>query len=73
MISIDNSDGQAPTAFHQGQYALVNLLFYPVPGMMFGPELQYIHRTNFSDGWDTGGFRLQVSGKYNFAASIGGK
>ena len=41
--------------------------------MMFGPEVQYIHRTNFSDGWDTGGFRLQVSGKYNFAASIGGK
>jgi len=73
MISIENSDGQAPSAFHQGQYALVNLLFYPVPGMMFGPEVQYIHRTNFSDGWDTGGFRLQVSGKYNFAASIGGK
>ena len=73
MISIDNSDGQLPSAFHQGQYALVNLLFYPVPGMMFGPELQYIHRTNFSDGWDTGGFRLQVSGKYNFSASIGGK
>jgi len=73
MISIDNSDGQLPSAFHQGQYALVNLLFYPVPGMMFGPEVQYIHRANFSDGWDTGGFRLQVSGKYNFAASIGGK
>jgi hypothetical protein len=73
MISIENSDGQLPSAFHQGQYALVNLLFYPVPGMMFGPEVQYIHRTNFSNGFDTGGFRLQVSGKYNFAASIGGK
>ena len=73
MINIANSHGQLPGAFHQGQYALVNLLFYPVPGMMFGPEVQYIHRTNFGNGWDAGGFRLQVSGKYNFAASIGGK
>ena len=73
MVNIDNTDGQAPSAYHQGQYALVNLLFYPIPGMMFGPEVQYIHRTNFSDGWDTGGFRLQVSGKYNFKATIGGK
>lgn len=73
MISIENSDGQNPSAFHQGQYAVANLLFYPIPGMMFGPEVQYIRRSNFSDGWDTGGFRLQVSGKYNFAASIGGK
>lgn len=73
MVNITNSDGQAPSAFHQGQYALVNLLFYPIPGMLIGPELQYIHRTNFSDGWSTGGFRIQVSGKYSFAASIGGK
>ena len=79
MVNIWNSDGQAPSngldprAFHQGQYALVNLLFYPIPGMLIGPELQYIHRTNFDDGWSTGGFRFQVSGKYSFAASIGGK
>ena len=73
MVNITNSDGQAPSAYHQGQYALVNLLFYPIPGMLIGPELQYIHRENFSDGWSTGGFRIQVSGKYSFAASIGGK
>jgi hypothetical protein len=73
MVNISNTDAQAPDAYHQGQYALVNLLFYPVPGMMFGPEVQYIHRQNFSDGWNTGGFRLQVSGKYNFSTTIGGK
>jgi hypothetical protein len=73
MINIENSDGMDPAAFHQGQYALVNLLFYPIHGMMFGPEVQYIHRENFGDGWSTGGFRLQVSGKYNFSATIGAK
>ena len=73
MVDIDNSDAQAANAFSQGQYALVNLLFYPIPGMLFGPELQYIHRKNFSDGFETGGFRLQVSGKFNFSAKIGGK
>ena len=73
MVDIGNSDGQLPSAYRQGWYSLVNLLFTPVPGMLFGPEVQYIHRANFSDGWNTGGFRLQVSGKYAFSASIGGK
>ena len=73
MLNISNSDGQHANAFKQGHYALVNLLFYPIPGMLIGPELQYIHRTNFSDGFTSGGFRIQVSGKYSFAATIGGK
>ena len=73
MINITNTDGMLPNAFHQGQYGLVNLMYYPVPGMMVGPEVQYIWRSNFSDGFSTGGFRLQVSGKYNFKANIGAK
>ncbi len=73
MVNIDNTDGMSASAYQQGQYALVNLLFYPIPNLLFGPEVQYIHRTNFDDGWSTGGFRLQVSGKFNFAATIGGK
>jgi hypothetical protein len=39
--------------------------------MLVGPEVQYIHRTNFDDGFDTGGFRVQVSAKYSFAANLG--
>jgi len=71
MLQIDNSDGQAADAFRRGQYALANVLFYPVPNMLVGPEVQYIHRTNFDDGFDTGGFRVQVSAKYSFAANLG--
>lgn len=73
MVNIYNTDGMLATAFHQGQYAVANILFYPVPGLMVGPELQYIWRSNFRDGFSTGGFRLQLSGKYNFKATIGAK
>jgi hypothetical protein len=33
-----------------GQYALGNLLYYPVPNAMVGGELQWGRRENFSDG-----------------------
>jgi len=46
MVDIDNSDLQAPEAFQTGQYALANVLFYPVPHLMFGPELQWGRREN---------------------------
>jgi hypothetical protein len=69
---IDNTDGQAPNAFKIGQYALGNLLYTPVPNMMFGGELQWGRRTNFSDGFSSRGLKLQFSFKYNFSATIGG-
>src|SRR5262245_45171321 len=37
---IDNVEGQAPTAYKTGHYALGNLLYSPVPGVMVGGELQ---------------------------------
>jgi DcaP outer membrane protein len=73
MLQVDNSDGQAPDAFKRGQYAAANVLFYPVPNLFVGPEVQYIWRTNFADNFDTGGFRVQVSAKYSFSANFGGK
>ena len=47
----DNTDAQAPDAFRIGQYALGNLLYYPVPNVMVGGELQWGRRENFSDGF----------------------
>ena len=68
----DNTDGQAPDAFRIGQYALGNLLYYPVPNVMMGGELQWGRRENFSDGFQSDGFKLQFSFKYNFSWKLGG-
>jgi hypothetical protein len=70
MLDIENSDAQAPSAFKKGQYALVNLLYYPVKNVMLGPEIQWGSRENNSDGWDTSDLRLQFSFKYNFSAKV---
>ena len=70
-VDIDNSDLQTPDAFKVGQYALVNLLFYPVPDVMFGPEIQWGRRENNSDGWSVDDYRLQFSVRYKFGHSWG--
>jgi hypothetical protein len=70
---ISNTDGQAPDAFKRGHYALVNLLYYPTSNIFMGPELQWVRRENFKDGWSVDGVRIQFSAKYSFKASIGGK
>jgi len=71
-VDITNSDGQAPDAFKMGQYALVNLLYYPTKGAMMGGELQWGNRQNFSDGWSVNDLRIQFSFRYNFSHSWGG-
>jgi DcaP outer membrane protein len=70
--SISNSDGQAPDAFHAGDYALGNLLYSPVKNMMVGGEFQWGRRTNFSDGFHSDGIKIQFSFKYNFSYRLGG-
>jgi hypothetical protein len=67
-----NTDAQAPNAFKDGQYALGNVLYYPVPNVMVGGELQWGRRENFSDGFHSDGFKLQFSFKYNFSWKLGG-
>jgi DcaP outer membrane protein len=69
---IDNTDGQAATAFKTGQYALGNLLYSPVPGMMVGGELQWGRREMFKDPYKGDGLKLQFSFKYNFSYKLGG-
>jgi hypothetical protein len=73
MVDIDNSDGQAPSAFKRGQYALANVLYHPTPGVLLGPEVQWGKRENFTDGFTSDDVRIQFSAKYNFGLSLGGK
>lgn len=67
MLDIENTDGQMADAFSKGNYAVGNLLYYPVENAMMGVELQYGTRENFNDGWDTNIFKVQFSFKYNFS------
>jgi outer membrane DcaP-like protein len=68
----DNSNGQAPSAFHVGHYALGNLLYTPIANVMFGGEFQWGRRENFSDGFSYDCYKLQFSFKYNFSQKFGG-
>ena len=67
---ISNSDGQAPEAFHRGQYALANLLYYPVDKVMVGVEFQWINRENNSDGFTSSATKINFSLKYSFAKKL---
>jgi hypothetical protein len=73
LIDFDNSAAQAPSAFKRGQYVLVNLLNHAIDNLMWGGELQWGDRENFSDGFTSDDLRFQVSVKYNFGYSWGGK
>ena len=71
--NIDTSDGQNPSDFKTGQYALGNLLYYPVPNVMFGGEFQWGRRDNNGDGFRADDYRVQFSFKYNFSYKVGGQ
>jgi hypothetical protein len=71
MVDIENSDGQAPSAYSLGRYASVNLLHTPVTNVMVGAELQYGDRENFSDGFKSEDYRVQFSFKYSFSRKFG--
>jgi hypothetical protein len=69
-LDIDNSSGQADDAFKNGQYAVTNLLYYPVKNAMVGGEFQWGQRKNFRDGWDVPDYRIQFSFKYDFSFRV---
>jgi hypothetical protein len=66
MLNIENSDAQKPSDFHQGQYALTNLLYHPIPAVTIGGEFQFGRRVNFSDGFNVNDYRMQLSLKYDW-------
>ncbi|HET7452956.1 MAG TPA: DcaP family trimeric outer membrane transporter [Thermoanaerobaculia bacterium] len=73
FLKIDNSNAQNPSDFKKGQYALANILYHPAPNVLMGPEVQWIKRDNFSDGFSSHDFKVQFSAKYSFDFSIGKK
>ncbi|HEX6749534.1 MAG TPA: DcaP family trimeric outer membrane transporter [Longimicrobium sp.] len=66
-VDIDNSPQQAPNAFKTGQYALIDLLYYPIKNVTMGIEGQWGHRENHSNGFDADDWRIQLGFKYNFS------
>jgi len=65
MTNQNTTGGQATTAFHKGQYASGNLLWYPTKNVMTGAELLWGSREN-KDGNSNHDTRMQLSVKYNF-------
>lgn len=70
MLDIQNSDGQQDNAFSLGQYAALNLMYYPAKNVMAGVEFQYGDRKNYRDGFNPSIIKTQFSFKYNFSHSF---
>ena len=66
-VDIDNTDGQADIAFKNGQYALVNVLYYPASNIMVGGEFQWGRRENAFDDFSSNDFRVQFSARFNYS------
>jgi hypothetical protein len=72
QLTIKNTALQLPNEFHRGQYALADLLYYPVDNVMVGGEVQWGRRKNFADDFRVNDWKLQFSFRFNFKAVIGG-
>ena len=70
FLNIQNSNAQLPSDFHQGEYAIANLLYHPIPKVMTGAEFQFGRRVNFSNGFDATDYRLQFSFKFDWDQSF---
>jgi hypothetical protein len=70
MVDIQNSNAQLPSDYHQGHYAIANLLYHPLPKVMIGGEFQFGRRVNFSDGFNANDYRMQFSFKYDWDKSF---
>jgi hypothetical protein len=70
LVNIQNSDAQLPSDFHQGDYAIANLLYHPIPRVTMGSEFQFGRRANFSDGFSSNDYRVQFSFKFDWEKSF---
>ena len=70
FLNIQNSDAQVPSDFHQGDYAIANLLYHPIRKATIGSEFQFGRRVNFSDGFSANDYRLQFSFKFDWEKSF---
>jgi hypothetical protein len=69
FTEVDNTPGQTPDTFKKGQYASVNLLYYPVENVLIGGELLWGEREDF-DGANNDATRVQISVKFNFGTAL---
>jgi hypothetical protein len=67
MVNIENSDAMTASSYHQGHYALANLLYHPVKQVTMGSEFQFGRRVNFSDGFNYNDYKLQFSFRYDWS------
>ena len=78
MLSITNSNAQNFDAFKLGNYALGNIIYYPIPNVMMVAELQWGMRDNYNNLANQDAypenylknadiFKVQFSFKYNFS------
>jgi DcaP outer membrane protein len=67
LVNIENSNAQLASDFHQGGYALGNLLYHPTKRVTMGGEFQFGRRVNFKDGFNVNDYRIQVSLKYDWS------
>jgi hypothetical protein len=70
MVNITNSHAQLPRDFHQGYYALANLLFHHVPRVTMGGEFDFGRRLDFTDGYSFNDYRMQFSFKYDWSKTL---
>jgi hypothetical protein len=66
FTQVQNTSGQAPTAFHRGDYASATLTCTPRANVLTGVSYTWGHRTNF-DGATGTDQRAQLTVKYSFA------
>jgi hypothetical protein len=66
LVDIQNSNAQLPSDYHQGHYAIGNLLYHPIPRVMMGGEFQFGRRVNFSNGFNYNDYRMQFSFKFDW-------
>lgn len=67
LVEVENTNFQAPDAFHRGEYASGNLLWQPASRLLLGPELLWGRRTD-NDGESGQDVRLQFSFKVSFSS-----
>jgi hypothetical protein len=65
LTEVDNTNFQDDGAYHKGDYASANLLYYAAKGLMIGGELMWGKRTD-NDGATGDDVRFQFSVKYDF-------
>jgi hypothetical protein len=70
LVDIQNSNAQLPSDYHQGDYAVGNLLYHPIPRVTMGGEFQFGRRVNFSNGFNANDYRMQFSFKFDWDKSF---